>query len=89
LNNLTAGEESTNCGFRDGYTNIRHYWSTDREDETDIGSVMVRCTIVRWVILLNLVPTGYLQFLAIFHNLAGNEHGLLAKTSKTPRNTPK
>jgi len=29
----------------------------------------------KWVILLNLVHTGYLQFLAIFHNLAGNEHG--------------
>jgi len=42
-----------------------------------------------WVILLNLVHTGYLQFLAIFDNLAGNEHGFLAKTSKTPINTPK
>jgi len=42
-----------------------------------------------WVILLNLVHTGYLQFLAIFHNLAGNEHGLLAKTGKTPINTLK
>jgi len=33
-----------------------------------------------WVILLNLVHTGYLQFLVIFHNLTANEHGLLAKT---------
>jgi len=42
-----------------------------------------------WVILLNLVHTGYLQFLAIFRNLAGNEHGFLPKTSKEPINTPK
>jgi len=42
-----------------------------------------------WVILLNLVHTGYFQFLAMFHNLAGNEHGFLPKTSKTPINTPK
>jgi len=41
------------------------------------------------VILLNSVHTGYLQFLAIFPNLAGNEHGFLAKTSKIPINTPK
>jgi len=33
-------------------------------------------------ILLNLVHTGSLQFLAIFHNLAANEHGFLPKTSK-------
>jgi len=43
----------------------------------------------KWVILLNLLHTGYFQFLAIFHNLASNEHGILAKTSKTPINTPK
>jgi len=42
-----------------------------------------------WVILLNLVHTGYLQFLAIFHNLVGNEHGILAKTSQILINTPK
>jgi len=42
-----------------------------------------------WVILPNLVHTGYLQFLAIFRNLAGNEHGFLPKTSKAPINTPK
>jgi len=42
-----------------------------------------------WVNLLNLVHTGYLQFLAIFHNLTGNKYGLLAKTSKTPINTTK
>jgi len=42
------------------------------------------------VILLNLVHTGYLQFLAIFHNSTANGHGFfLAKTSKTPINTPK
>jgi len=28
-----------------------------------------------WVILLNLVHTGNLQLLAIFYNLAANEHG--------------
>jgi len=42
-----------------------------------------------WVILLNLVHTQNVQFLAIFHNLAGNELGFLVKTSKTPVNTPK
>jgi len=35
-----------------------------------------------WVILLNLVHTGNLQFLAIFYNLAANEQGLLPKISK-------
>jgi len=35
-----------------------------------------------WVILLILVHAGNLQFLAIIHNLAANEHGLLPKTSK-------
>jgi len=30
-----------------------------------------------WVILLYLVHTGYLQFLASFQNLAGNEHGCM------------
>jgi len=39
------------------------------------------------VILLNLVHTGYLQFLAISHNLSDNGHGLLPKTSKAPINT--
>jgi len=34
---------------------------------------------------LNLVHTGHLQFLAIFHNLAGNEHGFLPKTSEKPK----
>jgi len=42
-----------------------------------------------WVILLNLVHTGYLQFLTIFHNLAGNEPEFLPKTSKAPINTLK
>jgi len=42
-----------------------------------------------WVILLNVVHSGNLQSLAIFHNLAGNEHGFLPKTSKIPINTPK
>jgi len=46
-------------------------------------------SICLWVILLNLVHTGYLQFLAIFHNLAGNEHAFLPKTNKAPINTPK
>jgi len=36
----------------------------------------------KWVILLILVHTGNLQFLAIFHKLAANEQGLLPKTSK-------
>jgi len=40
-----------------------------------------------WVILLNLVHTRNLQFLAIFHNSAGNEHVFLAKSSKTSINT--
>jgi len=35
-----------------------------------------------WVILLNLVHTGNLQFLAISYNSAANEHGFLPKTSK-------
>jgi len=33
----------------------------------------------KWVILLNLVHTGYLQFYFFLYNLAGNEHGFLAK----------
>jgi len=41
-----------------------------------------------WVILLKLVHTRNLQFLAIFHNLAGNEHVFLAEISKTSINTP-
>jgi len=39
-------------------------------------------SIYIWGILLNLVYTGNLQFLAIFYNLAANEHRLLPKTSK-------
>jgi len=35
-----------------------------------------------WVILPNLVHTRNLQFLAIFHNLAGNEHGFWPKLVK-------
>jgi len=35
-----------------------------------------------WVILLNLVHTGNLQFLAIFYNLDANEDGFLPKNSK-------
>jgi len=54
-----------------------------------VRSEFIRVQNSLWVILLNLVHTGYLQFLAIFHNLAGNEHGFLAKTSKTPIKTPK
>jgi len=42
-----------------------------------------------WVILLNLVHTGNLQFLAIFYNLAANEYGFLPKNSKLWMNTPK
>jgi len=40
-----------------------------------------------WVILLKLVQTGNLQFLAIFHNLAANEHKILPKISEALRNT--
>jgi len=46
-------------------------------------------TISKWVILLNLVHTGYLQLLAVFNNLAGNEHGFLPKISTALINTPK
>jgi len=53
-----------------------------------IRSVVMSLWVGKWVILLNLVHTGNLQFLAIFHNLAGNEHVFLAKTSKTSINTP-
>jgi len=42
-----------------------------------------------WVILLILVHTGNLQFSAIFHKLAANEHGFLPKVSKICTNTPK
>jgi len=42
-----------------------------------------------WVILLNLVRTGYLQFLAIFHHITVNEYRFLIETSKTPINTSK
>jgi len=45
--------------------------------------------IDKWVILLDLVHTRYLQFSVIFHNSTANEHGFLTKTSKTPINTPK
>jgi len=55
---------------------------------TDIRGYILKY-IVTWVILLNIVHTQNLWFLAIFHNLAGNEHGFLAKTSKTQINTPK
>jgi len=41
------------------------------------------------VILLNLVHTRNLQFLAIFYNLAANKHGVLPKTNKISINTPK
>jgi len=41
------------------------------------------------VISLNLVHTGHPQFLAIFHNLAGNEHGFVPNTSRKPTNTLK
>jgi len=37
--------------------------------------------VVTWVILLELVHTGNLQFLAIFCNIAANEYGILPKTS--------
>jgi len=43
-----------------------------------IRSVVMSLWVGKWVILLNLVHTGNLQFLAIFHNLAG----------KTSINTP-
>jgi len=42
-----------------------------------------------WVILLNLVHTRNLQFLAIFYNLAADEYGSMPKTSKTSINTLK
>jgi len=42
-----------------------------------------------WVILFNLVHSVNLQFLAIFYNLAANEHGFLLKTSKILIITPK
>jgi len=35
-----------------------------------------------WIILLNSVHTGNLQFLAIFYNLAANEHGFCPKLVK-------
>jgi len=41
------------------------------------------------IILPNSVHTGNLQFLAIFHNLAANEHNFFSKTSKTSINTSK
>jgi len=51
--------------------------------------INIHCSNYITVILLNLVHAGYLQFLAIFYNFAGNEHGFLPKTSKAPINTPK
>jgi len=42
-----------------------------------------------WVILLNLVHTGNLQFLAMFYNIAANGHGFLLKASKISINTLK
>jgi len=38
--------------------------------------------IVLWIILLNLVHTGNLQCLAIFHNLAVNDHVFCLKLVK-------
>jgi len=55
-----------------------------------IKSITILYSVLElWVILLNLVHTGYLQFLAIFHDLAGNEHDFLPKTRKVPINTQK
>jgi len=42
----------------------------------------VKLTNAIWVILLNLVHIGNLQFLTIFYNLAANEHGFSFKISK-------
>jgi len=53
-----------------------------------ITSLSITSFISTWVLLLNLVHTGNLQFLAIFHSLAANEHGFLLKTSKISINTP-
>jgi len=39
----------------------------------------LHCT---WVILLNLVHTGDLQLLAIFHNIAASEHVFCLKLVK-------
>jgi len=41
-------------------------------------TVMMCHKVCIWVILLNLVLTENLQFLAIFHNLAANEQGFLS-----------
>jgi len=46
-------------------------------------------TLGIWVILLNLVHTGNLQFLAITCSLTANENGFLTKTSKTLRTVTK
>jgi len=54
-----------------------------------ITSLFSTSFISTWVILLILVHTGNLQLLAIFHNLAANEHGFLLKTSKISITTPK
>jgi len=43
--------------------------------------LLVFCSICRRVILLNLVHTGNLKFLAIFCNIAANEQEILLKTS--------
>jgi len=49
----------------------------------------VKATTNHKAIYGNLVHTGNLQFLAIFYNLAANEHGFLPKTSKILMKTPK
>jgi len=49
----------------------------------------ISCCACNWVILPNLVHTGYLQFLTIFYNLTDNGHVCFIKTNKTPINTPK
>jgi len=41
--------------------------------------LFVLICLVEWVILLNLVHTGYLQFLVMFHNLTANEHGFFGQ----------
>jgi len=54
--------------------------------------IPIKTTILtkdNWVILLNLVHIGNIQLLAIFHNLAANEHWFLPENSKISINTPK
>jgi len=45
------------------------------------NSQVLHCNI-KWVILLYLVHTGNLQFLATFYNLAVKEHGFCPKLVK-------